>query len=454
MTDNYDLTPLLTRSQEELKRSTQGSEWTIRVDEYRYGENTTDHRVLVLRYCVGNNEAEHNTSMTMAMELAASYHITSVVDTQAGVTDTRVSKVGDHWTIHSICAIPIFRPDMYDPSPLMRPLLGIVSFASDLPAKQLITNERLHNKLESFAESAVGDLFRIVKASPYGEITWEQIRQDILNRLVPERLMAAKALSKVQDNSGVMWWEVKPGCFARENDIRNVLWFQERSFVGDKMDRWKPIGVYSEEMMSRVETETAIDVKRYVDAREFDKLYEMVDSLSNDELKAKKYHEAAMASMKRDDKFNSLVAAKKYKEVRGESAKTYQLLGQIYWWFEDVDTAIGYSEKARELAENERDNTLINAIKNNLAFYYAERQINKKQALEYVADIIDRTSPEASGYAAYLDTAGYVHTKFATTKADIDEAVRYYVASLELDPQETETNQHLIEALEKKKMLS
>lgn len=264
--------------------------------------------------------------------------------------------------------------------------------------------------------------------------------------------MPVKALSEVQDNSGVMWWEVKPACFARANDIRKVLWFQERSFVGDKIDRWKPVGVYGEEVMSRVET--AGDVKRYVDAGEFDKLYEMVDRLSNDELKAKKYHEAAMASMERDDKFNSLVAAKKYKEVRGESAKAYQLLGQIYWWFEDVDTAIGYSEKARELAENERDNTLINAVKNNLAFYYAEKQINKERALEYVADIIDRTSPEASGYAAYLDTAGYVYTKFATTKADIDKAVRYYVAALEQEPQKADINQRLIEALEKKKVLS
>jgi tetratricopeptide (TPR) repeat protein len=340
---------------------------------------------------------------------------------------------------------------MYDPSPVMRPLLGVISFASDLPVKQLITNERVQNRLEGFAESAVGGLFRIVKASPYGAITWEQIRQDILNRLVPERFKPVKALSTVQDNSGVMWWEVKPGCFARENDIRNVLWFQERSFVGDKMDRWKPVGVYGEEVMSRVET---ADVKRYVEAGEFDKLYEIVDNLSNGELKAQKYHEAAMASMERDDRFNSLVAAQKYKEVRGESAKSYQLLGHIYWWFEDLDTAIGYSEKARELAENERDNTLTTAIKNNLAFYYAEKQVNKDQALKYVADIIDRTSPEAGVYAAYLDTAGYVYTRFATTTADIDEAVKYYVAALEHEPQKTDTNQHLREAFEKKKVLA
>jgi hypothetical protein len=90
MTANDDLTPLLTRSQEELTRSTPRSEWAIRVDEYRYG---ADHLVLVLRYCVGNNEAEHNTSMTMAMELAASYHATGIVNTEAAATDTRVNKV-------------------------------------------------------------------------------------------------------------------------------------------------------------------------------------------------------------------------------------------------------------------------------------------------------------------------------------------------------------------------
>lgn len=185
MTADNDLTPLLTRSQEELKKLTPRSEWALRVDDYRYGD-ITDH--LVLRCWVGNNEAGNNTTITMAMELAASCHFTIIAHPDAAATDTRVSKVGDHWTIHSVCAIPIFRPDMYDPSPIMRPLLGVVSFASDLPVKQLIKNERLQNKLEGFAESAEGDLFRIVKTSPYGTITWEQIRQDILNRLVPERL--------------------------------------------------------------------------------------------------------------------------------------------------------------------------------------------------------------------------------------------------------------------------
>lgn len=202
----------------------------------------------------------------------------------------------------------------------------------------------------------------------------------------------------------------------------------------------------------------AADIQRFIDAADFEGLYRKIDSTTDAQLKAAQYREVATICMAYKDRFHSIEAANKYRELLGRTIEAERFLGYVYWWFKDVDTAIVHTETALQLALNseqdlKKDPSLVHKIKNNLAFYYALTQSNKDRAFSYVAELLANTSPADDNYVYYIDTAGAVYLKLAASEEDVDKAIQYFLQVLELEPQSKLTQAHLIEALEKKKLL-
>ncbi|MCI0562038.1 MAG: hypothetical protein MN733_26420 [Nitrososphaera sp.] len=206
-----------------------------------------------------------------------------------------------------------------------------------------------------------------------------------------------------------------------------------------------------------VQAAEGAEIKRFIDARDFDGLYRKIDAIKDPKLRAGQYREIATICMNYKDKLNSFRAANKYRELLGKAPKAEQFLGYVYWWFKDIDTAIIHAENALQAALNmpepepSTDGDSILRIKNNLAFYYAEKQINKDVAFSYVDEILARTSPADKLYLYYIDTAGTVYLKFATSEDEVDKAKAYFLQVLEHEPKSEHTIEHLTEAFEKKK---
>jgi tetratricopeptide (TPR) repeat protein len=200
----------------------------------------------------------------------------------------------------------------------------------------------------------------------------------------------------------------------------------------------------------------AADIQRFIDAADFEGLYRQLDSTKDAELKAAQYREVATICMAYEDRFHSIEAANKYRELLGRTIEAERFLGYVYWWFKDVDTAIVHTEIALQLALNseqdlKKDPSLGYKIKNNLAFYYALTQSNREKAFSYVGELLANTSPADDNHVYYIDTAGAVYLKFAASEEDVDKAIQYFLQVLELEPQSKHTQAHLIEAYEKKK---
>jgi len=434
--------------QEEL-RKVKPADWTICIYAYRYGQSAgADQLKPVPGSFVGDEVDKIKSVVAKVAEIAASFHFTVIVNPNVANLDLESTALGSDAKKSSIYAVPVFRPDMYDPSPIMRPLLGVACFASDLSTEQVIRNTDLHSFAGRFAGIAENQITDDKKVS------WDEIREDTLARLAPQQLTPMKPLNQTRDSSGSVWWEFRVGCFAREDDIKKLRWFQERFFVADRKDRW-----ISPTQISAVKPIESSDIKRYIDAGDFVGLYKEIDVLADAQLRGFMYREIATVCMERNDAFNSVIAANKRQEVLGQTPEAYAFLGYVYWWFENIDIAISHSENALELALNlpdiERTKDIAYDIKNNLAFYYAEaeKQDKKDLAFSYVTENLARLSPDDEVYWRRLDTAGYVYAKYADKAEDIDIAIKYLLASLELEPQSKDTQQHLIQALEKKKSL-
>ena len=428
--------------------------WGFTIYTYRYGKDAEPEQLKPIPGSFLGQEVDQSKSVVAKVaEMVASFHFTVVVDLQVAQLDVGSTAVGSDTKKGAIYAIPVFRPDMYDPSPIMRPLVGVACFASDLLMERVLHNSDLHMFAGRFARIAANEIIDILKSSSvFRQLAWDEIREDILTRLAAQPLIPMKPLNQTRDNSGTTWWEFKPGCFARESDIRKLLWFQERSFVANKIDRW-----VDPTELSAVRSSELPDIKRYIDTGNFVELHKRINAVTDTRTRAVGYFEIARICMERDDKFNGVIAANKYQEVLGKTPKAYDLLGHVYWWFEDTDTAIDYARQALQLAcglpeeERKKDKDVINRIKNNLAFYFAEKQIEKDRALSYVGEILNEVSQANELYLACLDTAGYVYTKFASKNEDFDKAIKYLQTVLEMEPQSKDAQQHLIEAYEKKK---
>lgn len=141
---------------------------------------------------------------------------------------------------------------------------------------------------------------------------------------------------------------------------------------------------------------------------------------------------------------NALDAANKCIQIDEENPKQHKLLGLVYYWFDDIEQAISITEKALQMAKDQKNAKEIASCKNNLAFYYTiEGKPEKKQmAFEYANAAYESNRNSGS----YLDTLGYVKMKFATTVDELREAIDLFNKALELAPLNEDFIKHLQEA--------
>lgn len=127
-----------------------------------------------------------------------------------------------------------------------------------------------------------------------------------------------------------------------------------------------------------------------------------------------------------------------------KNTKWHKLLGYAHYWFDEIEEAIILTEKALQIAKDQKNEKEIISCKNNLSFYYAmeRKPENKQKALEYANDAYEfnRNSPN------YIDTLGFVKMKFATTKDELTEAIVLFNKALELTPQDEDIIKHLQDA--------
>ena len=214
------------------------------------------------------------------------------------------------------------------------------------------------------------------------------------------------------------------------------------------MKRWEPTPEVKEHGQVII-----AEIKRHIDAGDYAAALKAVEEAETPEQKATNYKELAKMCMARKERFTCFRAANRHVDLAGRTAESYRFLGYVYWWFNDLDTAIIHTENALQLALEQKPGTeseeVISAIKNNLAFYCAEKGVNKDQALSYIEDSL-QTSP---GHPFRLDTKGYILLKFGTDKADLDEAIECFQKALEQEPEDEDILRHLQETLVKKKLL-
>jgi hypothetical protein len=132
-----------------------------------------------------------------------------------------------------------------------------------------------------------------------------------------------------------------------------------------------------------------------------------------------------------------------------------QFIGYIYWWFKDIDTAIVHTERALQVAKELRDGRqqaeTTRDVENNLAFYYAEKGVNKKEALSSVERSVADLAEDHKYYVNLMHTAGYVYLKFGTTEKEMDMAIKYFRLVLDIEPESQDTLIQHQEALIRKK---
>ena len=205
------------------------------------------------------------------------------------------------------------------------------------------------------------------------------------------------------------------------------------------------------------ETTDQDELRRRLQGGEFEEIYNETERIPKRDDKAERYKQIAGLCLDIDDKYNAFRAANKYLEWSDNSAPVYRFLGYIYWWFEDIDTAIVQTERALQIAEvlrgGEPQAETMRTIENNLAFYYAEKGINKDRAVFLAEKSIRNLSEGHEHYVHLMDTAGYVFLKFGTTEEEMDIAIDCFRRVLDKAPETRDTLFHLQEALIKKKEL-
>jgi tetratricopeptide (TPR) repeat protein len=205
------------------------------------------------------------------------------------------------------------------------------------------------------------------------------------------------------------------------------------------------------------ESENQEDIRRRLQSGEGESVFDETEKISKRDDKAERYKNIAGLCVKIDDKYYAFRAAHRYLELSGESATAYQFVGYIYWWFKDIETAIVHTERAVQIAQGMRNGVqkaeTMRNIENNLAFYYAEKGINKVKALSLAERSLKDLTEDNKYYVHLMDTAGYVYLKFGTTAEEMDIAINYFKLAFEMEPKTQGALNHLQEALIKKKEL-
>lgn len=195
------------------------------------------------------------------------------------------------------------------------------------------------------------------------------------------------------------------------------------------------------------------DLQTNIDAGKFDAAYKEIEAVSDIKLRGRQYKELAKICMARQDRSNSIRAVQKYQELRGDTPDVYRLLGYTYWWFKELDTAIAHAEKGLSLAISQNDTEEIKALKNSLAYYYADKGINKEQAFSYSAESLSNLIEQDPSYPMRLDTNGYVYLKFGNSPDEMNTAIDSFTKALKFAPGKEyaiEILEHLKQALDKK----
>lgn len=198
-------------------------------------------------------------------------------------------------------------------------------------------------------------------------------------------------------------------------------------------------------------------MRRRLQSGDFEAIYTETERIPKRDDKAERYRSIAGLCSELGDKFNAFRAANRYLELSENNATAYQFIGYIYWWFKDTDTAIVHTERALQIAKTLHDGSqqaeIIRKLENNLAFYYAEKGINKDEALSLAERSVKDLAKDHEYYVNLMDTAGYVHLKFGTTAEEFTKAIDCFDLVLDTAPQTKDTLLHLQEAWMKKREL-
>jgi tetratricopeptide (TPR) repeat protein len=222
--------------------------------------------------------------------------------------------------------------------------------------------------------------------------------------------------------------------------------------IKDAASRLKPTDTTKES------PEVAAEVQAFVDSRDYQGLVSHIESISDKSERASYYKEFLKISMSKQDRFSSISAAHKYKELEGDdSPEGYRVLGYVYGWFGDFDTAITHTEHALRLVsvwpDGDAKHLVLGKIYNALAYYYAEKGINKTEAFSYIAKCFEEPFVRVERKAADIDTRGFVSLRFGSSEDEIDSAIRDFNEVLKMEPDNRLPVEHLIEAYKKKKEL-
>jgi len=228
-----------------------------------------------------------------------------------------------------------------------------------------------------------------------------------------------------------------------------------RSDIRAGMDKW--LGPINTEYFAQGGSKQDAEyVKNEIRGGRAEELFKETEQISDPKKRAARYKEIVGVCVAISDKFNAIQALSRYQHLAGKTATSRQLAGYVYWWFGDVDTAIVETEAALELVNSETTKGTakideLREIRNNLAFYYAEKGVRKDIAFSFVEDTLRNVSEGHKDYVSALDTAGYVYLRFASSETEIEKAVHYFDKVLKIDPKSKETTQHLMEAYAKRK---
>lgn len=143
---------LFKRAKAELAEATGFGEWKIVV--FHIHETPGEHELLARG---GDDPVEHLDECFHAMiEEAITLHAPVVADvTAVPVPQDCSESIGG---LRSVCAVPVFDPEVFHPDFRLRPLIGVAVFATGVPATDVVENADVHAIYERYAEEGVQSL--------------------------------------------------------------------------------------------------------------------------------------------------------------------------------------------------------------------------------------------------------------------------------------------------------
>lgn len=170
---------------------------------------------------------------TVAAE-AASLHAPLVADAAAAAADVaRSSGVTFEYDaeldakisppVKSILAIPVLDPDVYQPSPMMRPVIGVVSFGTLVPAADVIRNVRFQEMAERLASGLVAYARTVGTLEQPAAMSFEEVV------VAPHEWIKGDPVGvRIEDGLGREWYGFRPGRYADGSALEEFKSVQSR----------------------------------------------------------------------------------------------------------------------------------------------------------------------------------------------------------------------------------